>query len=888
VPQAGQRLDHYEIIAQLGEGGMGTVFKARDTRLNRLVALKTLRPEFVSDPNRRARFTQEAKSASALNHPGIVHIYDIDRSGDIDYIVMEYVQGKTLHELVHGKPLAINDASRYAVQLADALEAAHSAGIIHRDLKPANIMITDRGLVKVLDFGLAKLTETIAQDDMTRTIDHAGHTAEGMAVGTVAYMSPEQAQGLRLDARSDIFSFGMVLYEMVTGARPFQGGSALLTLTAILRDAPKAPSQLAPDVPRELEDIILRCMRKDREQRFQHMSEIKVTLESFNREPIFRRRSIFGRGSNLRLTRAAAAVVLGSLVLIGGAAGVWWWLNGAPKAPGELGLMRLSSESGLTMEPAISPDGKLLAFASDRAGEGNLDIWVQQTDGGQAIRLTKDPADDESPSFSPDGTRIAFRSTRDGGGIYIIATLGGQESKIADNGRQPRFSPDGKQIAYWVGPPAQISGAAAAGKLYVVDAAGGPPRRLVPGFSSAANAIWTMDGKKLLFQGVKDALRPETFGWWVAPIDGGEAVKVGAPPVLAKLVDQWSPFGFRGDRVVFTSATAEERKAGLQIIQEVGISPKSWQITGEPHRLTAGTTRAESPSISLDGRLIFASVTSNLDVYLVPVNANRGNSTGPLQRITRDLGDDSGPSLSQDGTRLAYRSFGSGSPGMWMKDLGTGQEKLLMRPGFPLVSPDGSTLAWAEAGKIFVAPFGGGPIREICSACGLQQAWSPDGKKILYFESTHVSVRLLDVNSGETTEYLKGTPRSISPDGKWIAFEGRMSDGRAGPVIAPFRATPPPESEWILAAKNANMPRWSPDGSLLYFLSTVDGFLCIWAQRLDAATKHPSGEPFAVAHFHATSLRMRGTERWLSVARDKLAFCLEERTGNLWMLRPER
>ena len=280
----GRTISHYEILEKLGEGGMGVVHKAFDTHLDRLVAVKVLPPDKVADADRKRRFIQEAKAASALNHPNIITIYDIDSADGIDFIVMEFVAGKTFDRYISRHGLRLNEALKYSVQIANALAAAHSAGIVHRDLKPGNVMVTDQGLVKVLDFGLAKLTEPAVpgEDDATRTLKPA--TEEGTIVGTVSYMSPEQAEGKKVDARSDIFSFGTLLYEMVTGRRAFQRDSKIATLSAILREEPKPAGQIIEGLPREFERIIARCLRKNPERRFQAMPDLKVALEELKEE----------------------------------------------------------------------------------------------------------------------------------------------------------------------------------------------------------------------------------------------------------------------------------------------------------------------------------------------------------------------------------------------------------------------------------------------------------------------------------------------------------------------------------------------------------------------------------------------------------------------------
>ena len=288
----GRTVHHYQFLEKLGAGGMGEIWKAQDTRLNRFVAVKVLTSASAGDPERRRRFIQEAQAASALNHPNIITIHDIISEGNAEFMVMEYVQGKTLIDLIPKGGLRVPQVLKYAIQMTDALQTAHAAGIIHRDLKPGNVMVTETGLVKVLDFGLAKLTDSsplsqtgdLGASDATHTIAQAPLTVEGSIIGTVSYMSPEQAQGKRVDSRSDIFSFAVVLYEMVTGTRAFAGDSALSTLSAILRDEARPIPEIAPDTPPPLEQVIHRCLRKNPDQRFQTMKEVQVALGALKHE----------------------------------------------------------------------------------------------------------------------------------------------------------------------------------------------------------------------------------------------------------------------------------------------------------------------------------------------------------------------------------------------------------------------------------------------------------------------------------------------------------------------------------------------------------------------------------------------------------------------------
>lgn len=327
----GRTVSHYQILEKLGTGGMGEIYRALDPRLNRVVAIKVLASGMSADPARRRRFVQEAQTASGLNHPNIITIHDVVSEPGAEYIVMEYVAGKTLLDLIPKGGLRVPQLLNYGVQMADALSAAHAAGIIHRDLKPGNVMVTDSGLVKVLDFGLAKLERgpaTIAGDDIETVVQEA-MTVEGSIMGTVSYMSPEQAQGKRVDTRSDIFSFGVLLYEMATGARPFGGDSAIQTLSSILRDEPKPMALVAPDVPARLQEVIMRCLRKDPDERWQTMKDLQSALTALKQESqsgTLYHPEIAASIPQRTKKRPVIPVAVGAVVLVG-AAGAWWFIR---------------------------------------------------------------------------------------------------------------------------------------------------------------------------------------------------------------------------------------------------------------------------------------------------------------------------------------------------------------------------------------------------------------------------------------------------------------------------------------------------------------------------------------------------------------------------------
>lgn len=897
----GTQVGPFEILSRIGEGGMGAVYKARDTRLGRSVAIKTAKEDFSG------RFRREARAISALNHPHICTLYDIGPN----YLVMELVEGETLASLLNKRRLPIDSALSYAAQIADALAAAHRSGIVHRDLKPGNIMLTEDGRIKVLDFGLAKLAHPAPAGEVARTetmrLAASLRTEPGVIVGTLAYMSPEQARGENVDTRSDIFSFGTVLYEMITGHPAFRGNTQLETGAAVLHQDPKPVGEIIPGFPRPLEKIVRHCLHKDPAQRFQHMGDVALLLEDLRDELKAGSPHVMIQPTRRRPSSWLAAIGLALLALYAGA--FWRFGRSSPPERGPI-LKRLTFDEGLTTTPAISADGRLLAFASDRAGLGNLDIWVRQLAGGEPIQITRDPADEYDPAFSPDGTKIAFRSDREGGGIYVTSALGGEDLRmIVPEGHSPRFSPDGSQIAYWVGEGLGTARPMRS-KVFIMSASGGERREVAPELAAAFDPVWSPDGKYLLFAGSPTPHTGVAPDWFVVPADGGLPAPIGASDLFRRLElanavpSAWT----RSNQVLFSAQMADSTN-----IWQVPIQSGKWRILESARRLTFGAgTESNASLVSGSGpvRLVFSVLKHNLDVWSLPLDANRAKPTGELRRLTRDESGDKIPSVTADGTLVAYSSNRSGTASIYIQDLKTGKATRVTSGIDPTISADGSTLVYVgeDRSKNYLLKIGPGdrgkpPIRlKLADGFGMFYDLSSDGNRLFYAVKTNDrwGVNVLNFGSGQDYALFRHPQYEAfhtrpSPDDRWLVLLV-MIDDKPRLHIAPFRpgaAVHP--GDWFMLTNSAaweDKPSWSPDGAVVYYTSDRDGFRCIWAQRVNAETKKATGPQIPVYHLHSTRLSIRNLELQkfgMVLARDKLVFNMAEITGNLWVAQlPER
>jgi len=766
----GRTLDRYSIVAKLGEGGMGVVYRARDTHLDRTVAIKVLPPDKVSDPERTQRFMREAKAASALNHPNIVTVHDIRSDSGVDFIVMEYIDGRTLDQVIPPKGLAVATALRYAIQIADALARAHEAGIVHRDLKPSNVIVTNDERIKLLDFGIAKLLERAdgTADASTKTTPL---TDEGIVIGTAAYMSPEQAEGRRIDARSDVFSFGALLYEMVTGRTPFRGNSALSVLSAILNEDPPSPSLLAPTVSPDVDRLILRCLRKDPARRYQTMADLKVALDdlaaSDSGSPAQTR--TFRRARGRRWVWAAVIPVALAVVAYAG----WQSFRRPPPAPA-LRAVPLAALPGGVRSPSFSPDGNQIAFTWSGPKQDNVDVYVQQIGAGAPLRLTTDAANDYSPAWAPDGRSIAFLRQRDGGRheLRLVPPLGGPESRVTDI--QPRgflrpvtlaWCPDSTCVVLTDAPSSDDTKADA---LFVVSIESGEKRQLTtsdtPLLADTDPAI-SPDGRWLVFR--RD-VAPFSGHLQLVQLDDKLTV-TGAPRVLTPILQTAYGPQWISDREIIFSA-----KASLWRMDVVaGSAAERLPFVGEDGEMPA-VSRAQPGGAS---RLAYVRRFIDMNIWRIDTpTAGARAVTAPAIAIASTRRD-SLAQLSPDGRKVAFISDRSGESEVWLADASGANAVQLTSlgaiPGYPRWSPDGTSIAFhsnAEdrpQGALFVVSAERGHVRRLTShpATEVFASYSRDGRW-LYFSSRRgggTFIWKMPVSGGE--------PTKVSPTAGLLAVE---------------------------------------------------------------------------------------------------------------------
>jgi Tol biopolymer transport system component len=737
---AGHRLGKYDVVAPLGAGGMGEVYRAHDGRLGRDVAIKILPRAFTSDPGRLARFEREARVLAALNHPHIAGIYGIEETGTAPALVLELVEGPTLADRINAGRIATRECLAIGRQIADALSAAHDKGIVHRDLKPANVKVTPSGVVKVLDFGLAKPDAGVASPQLANspTIT-VTDTRDGLILGTAAYMSPEQARGKPVDKRSDIWAFGCVLYEMLTGRKAFDGETVSDTLAAILEREPNW-KRLPAATPASVRRLLQRCLEKDVNRRLRDIGDASLELDDASGRLGSRSlpRRLFELGREQRLAVVVGVVTVATALV----AGVLWrtW-GGRPgtREPLHPSFTQVTSQSGIEWFPSLSPDGRWVVYGGD--AEGHRDIFLQSTTGQTPINLTADsPDDDDQPAFSPDGERIAFRSSRDGGGIFVMGRTGEAARRLTRRGFKPTWSPDGREIAFTTenadldpqntlglsslivvdvasGEERQIGtvdavlpswsphgqriayttrGAIIAGStrldIWTVDRSGKNPVAVTTDGAPNWNPVWAPDGRHLYFV----SGRGGPINLWRVPIDEVSG-RPGGPP---EAVTTPSPFvahitlSADGRRIAYSSILRSRN------IQKLRIDPATGTPRGEPTWITKGSRLWANPDPSPDGKSVvfYSSVQPHGDLYVVRTDgtALRQLTSGadPIDRM---------PRWSPDGQWIVFHSIQGKDQYLW-KIRPDGSDRQQLSPigdaKYPAWSPDGSRIAVMMAAGI--------------------------------------------------------------------------------------------------------------------------------------------------------------------------------------------
>jgi Tol biopolymer transport system component len=868
---SGTRLGPYEILSALGAGGMGEVYRARDTKLNRDVALKVLPPAFTADADRVARFEREARLLASLNHPHIGSIYGLEDAGSGPALVLELVEGVTLSEVIHGaldvaapsgsaprvggpsasegwqaagvgpRGIPIEDALPIARQIADALEAAHAHGIIHRDLKPANIKVRTDGTVKVLDFGLARALAAdgaSSEPDPSKSPTITAGTIPGVILGTAAYMSPEQARGRQVDKRTDVWAFGCVLFEMLTGSSPFGRETVTDTIAAIVSAEPDWTS-LPADTPASIRRVLTRCLQKDPRRRLHDIADARIELEDAMTAPTVQAPvagpRTWTRPAVLALTLGIAA----ALVFL------WLWaarggFGRAAEPPPDTRVIRLTDLPGLEESPAISPDGKSVAFTAGVGGKRQL--FVQLIAGGAPLQITRDPVDHEYPRWSPDSSSIFYFSAAASGqlqgSIWEIPALAGVPRRVVNSVGGADVSPKDGRLAHFR--------LAKEGLQLVTAPTDGSRVDVVAEFAPATYYLyprWSPDGSWIAFQR-GDSVRFDVF---IAPADGGE------PRQLTHDNNMMSGFAWLPDStgIVYSSS----RGGTMPYLPALGL----WQVAlrdGSVRRVTSGEASYVSPDISRSGAILVSRMRLQTDIWKFPVDGLPAENVRRGVRVTRQTGQVLTPTASPRDNEIAFLSDSGGHANLWVVNTENGALRQITHErdpnvamGVPVWSPDGRAITFVSSrgnqgwtfGVWLVDPDGSN-LRNIANP-GLGPAWSPDGRWVYYATrggaaATDVVLKKVPVDGGPAvtvrTERLRNV---IGLDGAtlYYSFERPLMDGTpefeiraATPENAPFRVLARIPASRVPIWQIVN-PALSPDGKWLAQALTDGVTTNVWA-----------------------------------------------------------
>jgi eukaryotic-like serine/threonine-protein kinase len=828
--EPGARLAHYEVLSPLGRGGMGEVWRAKDATLGREVAIKVLPEAFTGDAERLARFEREAKVLASLSHPNIAAIHGFEEADGSRFLVMELARGEDLADRLSRGPIPVEEAIGIAKQIAGALEAAHEQGIVHRDLKPANVVVRDDGHVKVLDFGLAKAFQGDGSGQevgSSATMMSPAMTQQGIILGTAAYMSPEQARGKHIDKRADIWAFGVVLWEMLTGTRLFGGDTISDTLASVLREDPDW-SLLPADTPPAVRRLLRRCFVKDPKARLHDIADARLELEDASRPAEDRAPIRPWRPPRLPWVVAAVATVVAAVAV--------WWLGhqGAAPAPAIWSqYTRLTDQVGEENWPAIAPDGQSFAYTS--RARGSWDIYVQRIGGRNPALVAADPALDESaPAFSPDGATIAYHESSAKGGIFIVGATGESARRLTDFGFNPAWSPDGKQIVFCteeVTDPHLRSGTS---ELWVVDAAGGTPKKIYDG--DAVQPAWSPSGARIAFWAVDGGQRDiKTIA-----AGGGPAVPVLKAPPL-----DWSPVWAPDGKTLYFASD----RGGSMNLWQIAIDQATGQALGPPEPVTGGVQAgSDEASVSHDGsRLVFRANLSSTVPLAIPFDQTTEHVGAPVPLIRRngalEIGD-----VSRDGQWLALYAMGERQEDIFVSRTDGSDLRRITDDAFrdrsPVWSPDGTEIAFfsnrSGIYQVWIIKPDGSGLRQVTSSPVdlLTPLYAPAGDRLvvsdfaghaMFVDPSRAAADQHPVNLNTTLPGGLLEPVAWSPDGRRLAGAIAVPNGRPVGVgvydIAANRATRISDDRGVFGMT------WLADSRRLLF---VDGKGRLWLMDVDS------------------------------------------------------
>jgi eukaryotic-like serine/threonine-protein kinase len=832
----GDLIGRFEILGCLGIGGMGEVYRARDPHLQREVAIKVLPAAFSRDPERQRRFEQEARAAGSLNHPNIVAVHDIGVHEGGTWIVTELLVGETLRERLDGRPLTPRTAIDYAIQIASGLAAAHERGLAHLDIKPANLFVTRDGRIKVLDFGIAKLIGPYDTGDATEPLTSGPLTCEAVprmpVVGTAAYMSPEQARGLRTDHRSDIFSCGTVLYEMLAGYTPFRRGTTAETLRAIVNDeAPDFSATAARH--RSLEHVVRHCLEKAPEARFQNARDLVFALESVS-HTMGTTSALAPRGAALRNTRAPMVIGL-LLVLTVAALGYLAWARQAPTAAARAvhSVRRVTDLIGLEEFPSISPDRKSLAFTA--SVHGRRQIFVRLLASGSPLQITNDPVDHQFPRWSPDAGSLLYFSPADPGdaqgAIWSIPALGGAPRRIMGSIGGADVSRDGRVTCFSL----------VNGQIHLLTSAlDGSDVRTVARFDAGYHRYprWSPDSRWIAYQR-GDGVRDDVF---VISARGG------GPRQLTHERNVMSGVAWRPDSasLVYGSSRGSTVPYLPPLrLWEVGLDGRA------PRAITPAEVSYEHPDVHDTGLLAAARTRMRFDVWKFPFGRVATDNVREGITVTSQTGMVLTPAASPDGDEIAFLSDSGGHSNLWVSVLQSGalrqitfEDDPAVSVGAPLWSPNRDAIAFVSSKRLTGLEFGvwlvnrdGSNLRNIAMP-GLGMAWSPDGTWLYFVDTSAGALKKVEASGGTPVTVRSEPTRNViglSGETLYYTVERPLVDGRpefdiraATPEDGPSRLLARIPASRVAAWQIVN-PALSPDGEWLA-VPLTDGFTTnIWA-----------------------------------------------------------